>query len=101
MLTKEFIDERRTQLLELKAKLEAELEGIEQHVDIGASDDDNAVEFAINESNEQLRMAIGRDLVRIEKALAKIEAGNYGTDDEGNNIPEERLEVEPQADTLA
>ena len=38
------------------------------------------------------------DLVKINKALAKIDDGSYGTDDDGNEISEERLKVLPWAD---
>ena len=38
------------------------------------------------------------DLEKIDKALAKIDAGTYGTDDSGVEISEERLRVIPWAD---
>ena len=38
------------------------------------------------------------DLEKINKALSKMEAGTYGTDDAGGQIPKERLEVLPWAD---
>jgi RNA polymerase-binding transcription factor DksA len=34
----------------------------------------------------------------VNKALNKIAAGTYGIDDEGNEIPEERLRALPWAD---
>jgi RNA polymerase-binding transcription factor DksA len=38
------------------------------------------------------------DLEKVSKALGKIEAGTYGTDDEGKEISEERLRAMPWAD---
>ena len=38
------------------------------------------------------------DLAKIEKALAKIQAGSFGTDDEGKEISEARLRAMPWAD---
>lgn len=98
MPSQEFIEEMKAKLLEEKDRFTAEVSALPEHTDVGDESDENATEEQIDEVNSDLRSRMNADLEKIEKALAKIDAGTYGTDDEGNEISEERLRVIPWAD---
>lgn len=98
MLSQDFIDEMKAKLLAEKDRLEEEMAGLAAHTEIGDSLEDNAEEYPIDSANQDVIARIKGDLSKIEWALHKIEDGTYGTDDEGNEISEERLRVIPWAD---
>lgn len=99
MVSPEFTEEMKMKLLAEKQRLSGDLQGLSVHTEVGTEYDENATEIQIDEANQDVRAVMERDLAKIDKALAKIEAGTYGTDDDGNEIPEERLRVLPWADT--
>ena len=88
----------RDQLLAEKTRLETDLANTPAHTDLGDDVDENADEVAIDEVNLDLCARMEQDLAKVEKALAKIEAATYGTDDEGKEISEARLRAIPWAD---
>lgn len=98
MLSPEFVEKMKARLLEEKAKLLGELNGVKPHTELGDNYDDTASELPLDEVNQDVIAQITSDLEKIERALEKIAAGTYGIDDEGNEISEERLEVMPYAD---
>jgi RNA polymerase-binding transcription factor DksA len=98
MLSQEFINEMKQKLAEEKQKLEEELSGLHKHTELGDDVDSSVEEIEIDEVSSNVMARIKADLEKIANALGKIEAGTYGTDDEGNEIPEERLRVLPWAD---
>jgi RNA polymerase-binding transcription factor DksA len=98
MLTQEFIDEMRTKLLAEKERLSADIAGSPEHTEIGEDYDENAQEVEADDVNSSVRARVQSDLDKIIRALEKIEAGTYGTDDDGNEISEERLRAIPWAD---
>ena len=99
MLSQQFIEEMKTKLLQEKERLTADLAGAPAHTELGEDDYDiNAQEVELDDANADVRARVQSDLEKIEKALEKIEAGTYGTDDEGNDISEDRLRVLPWAD---
>ena len=98
MLSNEFIEEMRIKLLEEKKLLTNDSAGLAEHTELGTGYDENAQEVEVDEVNADMRNRMENDLQKIEKALAKIDAGTYGTDDEGKEISEERLRVIPWAD---
>jgi len=98
MLTKEFIEEMRAKLLAEKELLTTDAAGLAEHTEVGTEFDENATEVQLDDVNADIRGRMESDLAKIEKALAKIDAGTYGTDDEGKEISEERLRVIPWAD---
>lgn len=98
MLTKEFIEEMRAKLLAEKELLATDSAGLAEHTELGREFDENAQEVELDDVNADMRNRMKGDLEKIEKALAKIDAGTYGTDDEGREISEERLRVIPWAD---
>ena len=98
MLNQEFIDEMKTKLLAEKERLSIDLAGLSDHTELGREYDENAQEVEVDDVNADLKPRMEADLVKIEKALSKIEAGTYGTDDEGKEISEDRLRAIPWAD---
>lgn len=98
MLSQDFIEEMRAKLMAEKERLTADVAGLSEHTEVGDELDENATEVQLDEVNSDVRSRMEGDLVKIEKALAKIDAGSFGTDDEGREISEERLRAIPWAD---
>lgn len=98
MLTPQFVEERKQQLVELKRKLEEEKSLLPVHEEMGDDEGDAASEMEVDDVNRNIKARIDADLAKIEKALEKIETGTYGTDDDGKEIDPERLKILPQAD---
>jgi RNA polymerase-binding transcription factor DksA len=98
MLQQSFIDEMKQKLLDQKKKLEDDLAGLTPHEELGGDLDSNVQEVEDDEVSQDMIARINTDLEKINVALAKIEKGTYGTDDEGAAIPEARLRVIPWAD---
>ncbi len=98
MLTQEFIEKMKARLLEEKETLLKDLAGLQEHTEVGSEMDENATEVQLDDVNKDLTIRMQDDLTKIENALQKIEEGTYGTDDDGNEISEARLEVIPWAD---
>lgn len=98
MLSAQFIEEMKAKLLEEKKRLEEDLIGLPSHTEVGEDYDENATEIQLDEVNQDVTETMKQDLAKIEKALAKIENGTYGIDDDGKEISEERLRVIPWAD---
>lgn len=98
MLSQEFVEERKKQLLELQQQLQTELGGLSPHVELGADEEDTASELPLDEVNQDLIVRLRADLAKIDTALKKIENGTYGVDEEGREISPERLVAMPHAD---
>ena len=97
MLSQEFIEEMKAKLLEEKDRLVTDMAAMPEHTELG-SYDENAQEVELDDVNKDMRGRMETDIIKIDKALAKIDAGTFGTDDNGNEISEERLRVIPWAD---
>ena len=98
MLSKEFIEEMQQKLVAQKQKLEGDLGGLSAHSEMGDEEDENASEINVDEASQDVIALMKKDLEKIETALAKIEAGTYGTDNDGKEISEARLRALPWAD---
>jgi RNA polymerase-binding transcription factor DksA len=98
MLTQTFIEEMKRRLAEEQSRLKAELAAIAPHTELGDDEDDNAQEISGDEASLDEIAVLKSDLAKVGKALEKIAAGTYGTDDDGNEISEERLRALPWAD---
>jgi len=98
MLSKEFIEEMEQKLLVTKQQLQEEVIGLPTHTEIDTDIEATQDEAELDTDNEAVRSRIEGDIKKINAALAKIEDGTYGTDDEGKEISEERLRVLPWAD---
>ncbi len=98
MLSQDFIEEMKQRLVVQKQKLEGELSGLAPHTEMGDDQEANSDEVNVDEVNQDLIAAMRQDVQKIEKALAKIENGTYGSDDDGMEISEERLRALPWAD---
>ena len=99
MLSQEFIEEMKAKLLAEKEILEKDLLGLSSHTEVGDDLDENATELQMDEVNQDVSERMRSDLVKIETALEKIEAGTYGVAEDGKEISEDRLRVIPWADT--
>lgn len=97
MLTQEFIEHMRQRLLVDQKRLQDELSGIEPHTELGEGED-AAGELPLDNANQDIISLIKSDLLKIESALNRIQAGTYGIGEDGVEIPAERLEVNPYAD---
>jgi RNA polymerase-binding transcription factor DksA len=107
MLTSEDIEH-------FKRQIEAQREGLQQRItslerELAAPEQydealDRGDDALLLRSHDDIwdELALARDeLGRVEKALARIDAGMYGTSEvSGKPIPRERLEAEPTATTL-
>lgn len=69
-----------------------------QHGDEAGEEEDAAQDMAQREVDQALHDADDQRIANIERALQKIEEGNYGLSDlSGDAIPMERLEAVPEA----
>lgn len=98
MVSKEFTVEMKKALLAAKQKLEEDLKGLSAHTELGGDDDSNIQEVEDDEVSRDLIARMKTDLEKIDKALAKVEDGTYGTDNDGKEISEARLKALPWAD---
>jgi RNA polymerase-binding transcription factor DksA len=97
-LTEKFIEEMKELLLAKKSELEESVKGFSQHTELGDDLDSQVQEVEDDEVSSDILETMNSDLKKVEIALQKIEAGTYGTDDEGKQISEARLQVIPWAD---
>ncbi len=98
MPTQQFIEQMKQKLLDHQKKLLGDLARLNPNEHLGEDLDSNAQEVEDNEVSQDIIARVEADLAKIEKALAKIQNGTYGTDDEGREIPQDRLNVLPWAD---
>ncbi len=98
MLSQDFIQEMQAKLLQEQETLKNDLAGLQQHNEVGDDLDENATELQIDEVSQNQIERMTADLAKVEKSLQKIEAGTYGTDEDGNEIGEDRLRAIPWAD---
>lgn len=96
----EFIVHMKARLMQEKAQLEHELTAMAEKPEYGRGDEDNASEVADAGNLTATAEATSERLEAVAEALARIEAGKYGVTDEGELIPEARLQANPAATTL-
>lgn len=105
-LDKEFIDSQKTRLEELKGELKRMIDGLEaDEEDRGEEEGDSQFDsgdMSQSQFTRELDATVGersgKRLEDVERALAKIEEGTYGTcDDTGEEISKGRLEAMPEA----
>lgn len=107
-LTDQFIEEQKQKLEDKRRKTREEVdrlkkESLTNDPDTNiVDDDDDAQEFVQIDENTQKVSELEALLDQIDKALAAISAGTYGTDERtGEPISKERLEAYPEATTVA
>lgn len=107
-LTADFIESRRNELEKRRQEILRELKAdavqvadndySAKFVDYGEKDDENAAEVATFEKNLSLEKTLEVSLYNVNKALKKIEAGDYGLCEKCNlPIKPGRLEAFPSA----
>jgi DnaK suppressor protein len=98
----------KTQLLEQQAKLQDVLRSLkagDPASDVNRPNDNADIGTEATESNdlvayESLEHETQIMLDRIQGALERMEQGTYGVTDEGDEIPFERLSIDPTATTI-
>ncbi len=102
MLSKEFMERMKDQLLDEKEKLTEELSETAEHANLDVDREDMAQEFDADEVNRDIILQLKADIKKIDDALARIEAGTYGKCAVGGEeISEARLEAIPWAEACA
>lgn len=106
-LDKEFVEEQRGRLEELRAELTRLARGLEEDQRDRAEDEEDFTEHDSGDMSQSLftremdatvEQVTERRLASVERALEKIEEGTYGFSDEsGEQIPKGRLEAAPEA----
>ena len=106
-LDKEFVEEQRGRLEELRAELTRLARGLEEDQRDRAEDEEDFTEHDSGDMSQSLftremdatvEQVTERRLASVERALEKIEEGTYGLSDEsGEQIPKGRLEAVPEA----
>ena len=106
-LDREFIEEQRKRLEELRAELVRMVEGLEEDQRFRAEEEEDFTEHDSGDMSQSLftremdatvEQTIEKRLRNVERALQKIEEGTYGIcDDTGEPIPRGRLEAMPEA----
>jgi DnaK suppressor protein len=106
-LDKEFVEEQRGRLEELRAELTRLARGLEEDQRDRAEDEGDFTEHDSGDMSQSLftremdatvEQVTERRLASVERALEKIEEGTYGLSDEsGEQIPKGRLEAAPEA----
>jgi DnaK suppressor protein len=106
-LDREFIEEQRGRLEELRAELVRMVEGLEEDQRFRAEEEEDFTEHDSGDMSQSLftremdatvEQTIERRLRNVERALQKVEEGTYGIcDDTGEPIPRGRLEAMPEA----
>lgn len=107
-LTPEFIEARKEALLKRQEEVlrELDVDAVQvadndydaKFVDFGDKDDENAAEVATFEKNLSLEKTLELSLYNVNKALKKIEEGNYGLCEKcGGPVSSKRLEAFPSA----
>ncbi|HSW89550.1 MAG TPA: hypothetical protein VLH19_01630 [Patescibacteria group bacterium] len=97
----------RTRLESEKAKLESVLQSIDvgdpaqngERVDNNADAGTDAIEENDLVRSESLRRETTIMMERIDDSLRRMSEGSYGKTDDGEDIPFERLEIDPTATT--
>ena len=107
MLTPEDIDHFKRQIDAQREKLEQRITSLERELAAPQQYDealDRGDDALLLREHDDIwdELEFARDeLAQVEKALARIAAGTYGTSEvSGKPIPRERLEAEPTATTL-
>jgi len=103
MLTVEFINQMKEELLKEKAEVEASIKDLSRpELELENPDMDDLANDAVEDILQGSSLSVLNNLLaKINRALERIEGGSYGTCLEtGQAMPEELLLKEPWAETL-
>lgn len=103
MLDHEFIQQMKDRLLQEKAEVTANIQEVSRpELAMDNPDEDDLANDAVEDILQGSSLAVLKNLLeKIERALERIEAGNYGVCQEtGQDIPREVLQNEPWAEIL-
>jgi len=98
-LSKQFLDDRRTDLCAEKERLEKEVKKLSKYPDYGEMTDDNDMELRDYENNKSIEDQFIILLKKVKAALRAIDNGTYGQCRKCKEMIETgRLEAMPYAD---
>jgi DnaK suppressor protein len=106
-LDREFIEQQKQRLQDLKSELERVRDGLQGDERFRAEEEEDFTEHDSGDMSQSrftreldatVERQVERRLENVERALQKIEEGTYGlSDDSGEPIPRGRLEAVPEA----
>ena len=100
MIEEKFIQSQKKKIEKDIKRLEVEVKENKKYLEIGSSNEDNALEFEAFEERQALVKSAEKDLKDLKGAIKRIEGGKYGICEVGSEpIETERLKVYPAATT--
>lgn len=100
MIDEKFIAEQKRLIEKAIKRLEGEIKEKKKYLEIGTSNEDNALEFEAFEERSVLNKSAQKDLKELKEALHRIEKGKYGICTiGGEEIERGRLKAYPSATT--
>jgi DnaK suppressor protein len=98
MITKEFIESQRENILRKIGHLKDDISRSKKYDDLGSASEDEAKEFEEFEEKNALATDLEQELSELEAALKRIKDGTYGVCEKCKNpIEEGRLKAFPQS----
>jgi len=100
MIDEKFISDQRKRIEKNVERLEAEIKENKKYLEIGSSNEDNALEFEAFEERQAIVKSAEKDLKELKTALKRIGEGKYGVCEiGGEQIEAGRLKAYPAATT--
>lgn len=100
MIDEKFIESQKKRIEKDVKRLEGEIKENKKYLEIGSSNEDNALEFEAFEERQALVKSAEKDLRELKAALKRIEERKYGVCEiGGEQIETGRLKAYPAATT--
>ncbi len=100
MINEKFILQQKKLIEKVVKRLESEIKSNKKYLEIGSSNEDNALEFEAFEERSALTKSAQKDLKELKDALKRIDEGKYGVCViGGEQIESGRLKAYPAAAT--
>jgi len=98
MIDEKFIQKQERKIERDIARLKSEIEKDKKYLEIGTTNEDNAMEFEVFEEKRAYARNAEKELEDLERALKKIKKGKYGICEKcGEPIEKGRLKAYPAA----
>lgn len=100
MINRKFISQQKKLIEKIAKRLEGEIKENKKYLEIGSSNEDNALEFEAFEERSALTKSAQKDLKELKAALKRIDEDKYGICViGGEEIESGRLKAYPAATT--
>jgi len=100
MIDEKFIKQQKEKIEKDITRLEADVKSNKKYLEIGSSNEDNALEFESFEERQAFIKSAEKDLKELREAIKRIEIGKYGICEVGGEeIEKGRLKAYPAATT--